>query len=601
MSKTIDSDLQRVLVIPFRNNHPLVTLWRLYGGQQLRLLLAMIFFIIKQSPQYFVPVAAGSLVTAVTMHIKSPDSAASEQALREAVFNAILLVVLIVQNVPTHTVYTFFLSRAMRHVQLVLRAALLMRLQQLSISFHDDFMGGRMQSKILRDVESVETLSRSAYNNILSALLATILPITFTIIKGQWQILAFFLLAAPLVAGLMWSFRGQMATRNREFRQQMENMSAQVSEVIDMIPVTRAHAAEEKETARIRLQLQKIRIVGQKLDVTNELFASSSWCTFQLFSFGCLAYTVTMAWNGVIEVGDVVMYQGFFGALIGATSQLLATYPQITAGMESMKSISEILESPDVELTTGKQRVPQVAGRVTFENLSFQYPKTERPAIVDLNLDVAAGECVAFVGESGSGKSTLMNLVIGFRRPTAGRILLDGVNMEQLNLRDFRKFLAVVPQQTVLFSGSIRDNITYGLDGVKAADVERVVEMANVKEFVSRLPQGLDTPVGPHGGKLSGGQRQRIAIARAVLRNPRVIILDEATSSLDVISEHLVQEAINRLIKGRTTFIVAHRLSTIRHADRVVVMADGRAVEVGTQEELLAREGAFCKLKMLQV
>jgi len=257
------------------------------------------------------------------------------------------------------------------------------------------------------------------------------------------------------------------------------------------------------------------------------------------------------------------------------------------------------LESPNVELTTGKQRVPQVAGRLTFENLSFQYPKTERPAIVDLNLDVAAGECVAFVGESGSGKSTLMNLVIGFRRPTAGRILLDGVNMEQLNLRDFRKFLAVVPQQTVLFSGSIRDNITYGLDGVKAADVERVVEMANVKEFVSRLPQGLDTPVGPHGGKLSGGQRQRIAIARAVLRNPRVIILDEATSSLDVISEHLVQEAINRLIKGRTTFIVAHRLSTIRHADRVVVMADGRAVEVGTQEELLAREGAFCKLKML--
>ncbi len=378
-------------------------------------------------------------------------------------------------------------------------------------------------------------------------------------------------------------------------------MSAQVSEVIEMIPVTRAHAAEDKESARILRQLKQIQNSGQQLDVTNELFASSSWMTFQVFNFLCLLFTLNKAWKGEITVGDVLMYQAFFGAIIGSVSLLLMMYPQMMAGLESMRSIAEILESPDVEENEGKRVVKSVQGRITLDRLMYQYPKTDRPAIVDLSLDIRAGECVAFVGESGSGKSTLMNLLIGFRRPTSGRILLDGQDMQELNLRTFRRHIAVVPQQTVLFSGTVRENITYGLDNVKEADVQQAVEMANVKEFASRLPQGLNTPVGPHGGKLSGGQRQRIAIARALLRNPRVIILDEATSALDVISEHLVQEAINRLVKDRTTFIVAHRLSTIRHADRVVVMQDGRAVEVGTQSDLLAANGAFSRLKMLQV
>jgi len=601
MAMTIEADVQRVLEIPYRNAHPVKTLWRLYGGQRLRLFLAMVFFAVKQSPVWFVPIVAGGLVTAVTRQLQNPDSASSGTLLRQATISSIIMLILFVQNVPTHTIYTLFLSRAIRHVQLVLRAALITRLQQLSISFHDDFMGGRLQSKILRDVESIEALSRAMYNTLLGALMAAVVPIAVTITKGQWHILAFFLLAAPLAAGLMWSFRGKMTQRNREFRQQVENMSAQVSEVIEMIPVTRAHAAEDKEFARIRQRLQDIRIVGEKLDVTNELFASSAWATFQVFNFVCLLYTVYMAWYGVIEVGDVLMYQGFFAAIIGSVSQLLMMYPQITSGMESMKSMAEILESPDVEQNTGKQPVKNIDGRITFEAVTFQYPKADRPAVNALALDVQAGQCVAFVGESGSGKSTVMNLIIGFRRPTAGRILLDGIDMASLNLRDFRKHLAVVPQQTVLFSGTVRENITYGLDRVSAADVERVVEMANVREFASRLPQGLDTPVGPHGGKLSGGQRQRIAIARALLRNPRVLILDEATSALDVVSEQLVQEAINRLIKGRTTFIVAHRLSTIRHADRIVVMGDGALLECGTHDELMARGGAFSRLKMLQV
>ncbi len=208
---------------------------------------------------------------------------------------------------------------------------------------------------------------------------------------------------------------------------------------------------------------------------------------------------------------------------------------------------------------------------------------------------------IAVVGESGSGKTTLMSLLIGFRRPTAGKILLDGRDMETLDLRQYRKFLAVVPQQTHLFSGSLRDNITYGLPGVPEAEIQRVIDMAQLREYVDGLPAGLDSLIGESGAKLSGGQRQRVAIARALIRNPRVIILDEATSSLDVRSERLLQQAIEEMVKGRTTFIVAHRLSTIRNASRVVVMKDSRCVEIGRPAELHAAGGEFARLKTLQL
>jgi ATP-binding cassette subfamily B protein len=269
--------------------------------------------------------------------------------------------------------------------------------------------------------------------------------------------------------------------------------------------------------------------------------------------------------------------------------------------VESIRSIGEVLESPDVEKNDGKTAVTAVAGKIDFDHVSFTYPGAEKPSIDDLSLTIHAGECIAVVGHSGSGKSTLMNLIIGFRRPTSGRVLLDGVDMATINFRSFRRFLAVVPQQTVLFSGTVRENITYGLQHVTESRLQEVLTMSNCADFVSKLPKGLDTPIGNHGGKLSGGQRQRIAIARAMLRDPRVIILDEATSALDVESEKKVQEALNRLIAGRTTFIVAHRLSTIRNATRVLVMDAGKIIEQGTHEELLSRDdGAFKKLHALQ-
>ncbi|MEG2014480.1 MAG: ATP-binding cassette domain-containing protein, partial [Clostridia bacterium] len=217
----------------------------------------------------------------------------------------------------------------------------------------------------------------------------------------------------------------------------------------------------------------------------------------------------------------------------------------------------------------------------------------------DFNLTVSHGECIAVVGASGSGKSTIMNLLIGFLQPNLGKVLIDGKDLSSLSLPEYRRFISVVPQNSILFGGTIRENITYGLSSYKEEELQRVVEMANINEFLGELPKGIDTPIGENGGKLSGGQKQRITIARALIRDPKILILDEATSALDNLSEFHVQRAIAKSVKGRTTFIVAHRLSTIRDADRIVVMDGGKCVEMGSYEELMNKKGRFFELKTL--
>ena len=254
----------------------------------------------------------------------------------------------------------------------------------------------------------------------------------------------------------------------------------------------------------------------------------------------------------------------------------------------------------DIEHNEGKKEIADVTGKFEFQNVKFRYNNTDKNILNNLNLTVEPGETIALVGESGAGKSTMLNLVIGFNFATEGRLLIDGEDISLIDLRSYRKHLAVVPQTSILFSGSIRDNIIYGMEDVDDETLKKVIEAANLTDLVESLPDGVDTVVGEHGGKLSGGQRQRISIARALIRNPEVIVLDEATSALDSISEKLIQEALNNLTKGRTTFIVAHRLSTIRDADKIAVIADGHCVEYGTFDELMELKGEFYKMKVIQ-
>ena len=296
----------------------------------------------------------------------------------------------------------------------------------------------------------------------------------------------------------------------------------------------------------------------------------------------------------------MTFYQSSFTTVVNQFSALINLLPILTKGLESVSSIGEVLSSDEIEENEGKEELLSLRGEYAFKQVSFSYPGSSKEVLHGLDFTVKQGETIALVGESGSGKTTILNMLIGFILPSGGQLMLDGKDMKGLNLRTYRRFLSVVPQTPVLFTGTVRENITYGLEHVSEEQIAQAVEAANLSEVVKRLPQGLDTMIEEHGANLSGGQRQRISIARALIRNPQVIILDEATSALDSISESEIQEALERLTKGRTTFIVAHRLSTVRGADRILVIGQGRIREQGSYQELMAKKGEFYQMEQLQ-
>lgn len=570
--------------------HPLKILIGLYKGNYNKFFLAVLFFFIKHAPVWVLPIVTANIINDITSG--SPDT------VQNIIIQAIIMVALVVLNVPMNYLYTRYKSLATRYAETGLRKALVRKLQQLSISYHKETQSGRLQSKIMRDVEAVETLSTQMFLSILNIALNIGVALFVTVSKSLIVFL-FFLLTTPLAAATMVFFRNIMKKRNTEFRKEMEETSARVMEMVELIPVTRAHALEEEEVTKMSGQLFAVAEKGYKLDVIQALFGSVGWAIFQVFQVVCLGFTGFLALKGSVGPGDITLYQSYFATIVSQVSSLMSLIPVIAKGVESVNSIGEVLLEEDIECNDGKEALKSVEGEFDFKNVRFAY-NTDKPVLHELNLHVDKGQTIALVGESGAGKSTILNLVIGFNFATDGVVTIDGHDMRDIDLRTYRKHLAVVPQTSILFSGTIRDNITYGIDDFDEEALNKVVDAANLRDLIDSLPDGLDTVVGEHGGKLSGGQRQRVSIARALMRNPEVIVLDEATSALDSISEKLIQEALNNLTKDRTTFIVAHRLSTIKGADRIAVIADGHCVEYGTYDELMELKGEFYQMKSIQ-
>ena len=335
------------------------------------------------------------------------------------------------------------------------------------------------------------------------------------------------------------------------------------------------------------------------MDKAHAVFGAASWVMFSIFQMICLFFTGYLAYRGKITIGDVSLYQSYFNSLIAQVSSIMALLPIIAKGTESISSIGEILSSNDVEDNENKIKIKSLQGAYEFKNVCVKYDD-KTPVLNDFSLVVKPGETIAIVGESGSGKSTVLNLVIGFNKLDSGSFKIDGIDSADIDMRSYRRFISMVPQNSILFSGTIRENITYGRQHVTNELLNYAIKAARLESVIEKLPDGLDTMVGEHGAKLSGGQKQRISIARAIIRNPRVIIFDEATSALDSVTESEIQKAIENLTKDRTTFIVAHRLSTIKNADKIAVMENGRCIEYGTYDELMAKKGAFYKLKEMQ-
>lgn len=571
--------------------HPMQILLGLYKGNYHKFFLAVIFFFIKHAPVWVLPIVTANIINDIT--------SGSPETYQNIIIQAMIMIVLVALNIPMNYMYTRYKSLATRYAETGLRRALVRKLQQLSISYHKETQSGRLQSKIMRDVEAVETLSTQMFLSILNIALNIAIALIVTINKSL-VVFIFFLLTTPIAAATMVFFRNVMKKRNNEFRKEMEETSARVMEMVELIPVTRAHALEEEEVQKMSGQLFAVAEKGYRLDVIQSLFGSVGWAIFQIFQVVCLGFTGFLAIKGTVMPGDITLYQSYFATIVSQVSSLMSLIPTIAKGIESVNSIGEVLLEDDIEQNEGKEIIKDIYGEFDFKDVTFRYNNIDRPVLHNLNLHVDKGETIALVGESGAGKSTILNLVIGFNQVNSGEVLIDGHNMKDIDLRSYRKHLAVVPQTSILFSGTIRDNITYSVDNVDEATLDEIVKAANLTDLINSLPDGLDTMVGEHGGKLSGGQRQRISIARALIRNPKVIVLDEATSALDSISEKLIQEALNNLTKDRTTFIVAHRLSTIKDADKIAVIADGHCVEYGTYDELMNLKGEFYQMKKIQ-
>lgn len=483
------------------------------------------------------------------------------------------------------------------HISADLRAATYRAIEFLQLNYFDKKPVGAIASRVTQDTERIWSflVDGLPFLVINSLMLIFVMVLLFS---TNWMLALAILTPIPIVAFISMRIWKPISNMFHKVSQKMARVHMHLSESFSGIRVVKAFANEDHEYRRFQQRSNELRNAAQGAEQTWNLYFGLMTLAVSTGTLIHWTYGGWMLFTGKLTLGQFYMVNAYLGLVYGPLQWFAQINNWFSRAMAGAERIFEVMDTtPEPVHREGVDQ--RIQGDVTFENVRFGYDKSN-PVIKGVSFEVKAGEMIGLVGQSGAGKSTTINLVGRFYEPDGGRILVDGIDVRDFDLRAYRRQIGIVLQEPFLFHGTIAENIMYGSPGASLEDVMKAAKAANAHDFIMNKPDGYDTVVGERGGRLSGGEKQRISIARAILHNPRVLILDEATSSVDVETEKMIQEAIHNLIDGRTVFAIAHRLSTLRKASRLFVMERGQLVESGTHEELLAKKGAFFQLVQAQ-
>lgn len=511
-----------------------------------------------------------------------------------------LIGVFAIQGVASY-IQVRLLSTITEKVIASLRGLTFSHLIRLSAAFFTERRTGELTSRLSSDLALLQSLLGTWFSELSRQILFLIGGVLMMLITNPRLTLTT-VAVVPLVVGAVLIFGRSLRRASTSVQDRVAEAMGMADESFSAIRTVQSFTREDEETRRFDSVLDDLVSVAIKRANIRAVF-------FSLVAFVAFAGVAAVMWQGGVQVlrgqltaGALVSFLFYALLVAAAVGQLATLFGHFQEAIGAAVRVFELLDTkPTVVDAAEPESFSQpVRGELALESVSFRYSADGPDVLHDINIRAAQGEVIALVGRSGAGKTTIASLVPRFWDVTAGRISIDGIDIRKLSLHDLREAIGMVPQEPVLFSGSIRENIAYARPSASFHEVERAARAAHALEFIERLPEGWDTRVGERGVKMSGGQRQRIAIARVFLKDPAIVILDEATSSLDTESEHFVEQALEELLEGRTTLIIAHRLSTVRRADRVIVLDQGRVVETGSHEELLSREdGIFARLYQL--